>query len=235
MCTQFDIYVYYILGRSLSDEVPPADGPFVVGVVVEFWIDVIAMDCDDDSDMEVCCVIGVASFVLGASRVIVESPTVAFDVVMPSLCVVVCVDDGVVWNDTVRVVCLSSDVVCVTDDDVCATVDSLCATGDVVCVIGDVVSVAFEAVCVTSGVVSVTDDVACVSVIVLSVDVDAIGISSNVTLDVDCDCLDVDICVNVVLVNLDVVVLGMSDGTVLVVTFSVAIAVFDICDIDLVL
>jgi hypothetical protein len=58
-----------------------------------------------------------------------------------------------------------------------------------------------------------------------------IGISSNVTLDVDCDCLDVDICVNVVLVNLDVVVLGMSDGTVLVVTFSVAIAVFDICDI----
>jgi hypothetical protein len=54
------------------------------------------MDCDDDSDMEVCCVIGVASFVVGASRVIVESPTVAFDVVMPSLCVVVCVDDGVV-------------------------------------------------------------------------------------------------------------------------------------------
>ena len=52
------------------------------------------MDCDDDSDMEVCCVIGVASFVVGASRVVVESPAVAFDVVMPSLCVV-CVDDGV--------------------------------------------------------------------------------------------------------------------------------------------
>ena len=53
------------------------------------------MYCDDASDMEVRCVIGVASFVVGASRVVVESPTVAFDVVMPSLCVVVCVDDGV--------------------------------------------------------------------------------------------------------------------------------------------
>lgn len=176
--------------------------------------------------MEVCCVIGVSSFVVGASRVVVESPTVEFDVVMPSLCV----DDGVVSSDTVCVVCLSGDVVCVTDDvgfvsddvvtddspcvpfdvvcltcdDICVTVDSLCATGDIVCV--------------TSDFVTATGDVACVYGIVLSVD--SIGISSNVTLDVACDCLDVDICVNVVLVNLDVVVSGMSDGTVLVVKFS---------------
>ena len=69
----------------MSDEVPPDDGSFVVGVVVEFGIDVIVMDCDDDSVLEVCCVIGVASFVVGASRVVVESPTVALDVVMPSI------------------------------------------------------------------------------------------------------------------------------------------------------
>jgi hypothetical protein len=86
----------------LSDEVPPADGSFVVGVVVEFGIDVIVMDCDD-SVLEVCCVIGVASFVVGASRVAVESPTVALDVVMPSLCVVVCVDN-VISSDDVDVI-----------------------------------------------------------------------------------------------------------------------------------